>query len=247
MMMRHIPSIDRWDDVFNGLEMEPLIVRANMVHASAISVYSQRPIRLDALLAWVIVKLSLGNGVLDNGTMPLWTPLPIRSLWHDDIGRQLWASSALTPVTDNRDVVIQTKRSEFRHSNTKYRRDAGRWMSRMSPTPISVTDMCQAYVYGHKEWIEHLLAHVDAIGKHRSRGLGAVQSWEVISSDFDPIHTAIQDNVIQRELPVRSAHMLGMDTTTLPPSTPIAWYPPYWAPYNMEPGWTVGTFIGDFF
>ena len=221
---------------FERLTMVPLTVTAEM--RSGLCDYE--PLHLDGLLAKAVIVATLHTQTLPDTNDPYMIPLPLARLWTSPEGLPLWASSVFRPVgvTTAHTTYIHKRNATMRFSNKdRLVTRKGRYMERRIPIPTTTARAWEARCIGDRDRILDLLAQFDYIGKHRSRGLGAVSRWRVEPADWSPTDIWRDGATLIKPVPVEA------ELLELWPHKPtrIGWTPPHWLPALFTLGWQPGT------
>ncbi len=235
--MIEIPELVKLGLKFARGPFEPLTVTAVMRHGAPLCSYD--PIHFDGLLAKAVVIAALKMQTLPDAVEPYWLPLPLAQLWTSDDGLPLWAASVLRPYGDTvgTEVYLHKRNAPMTFSNSaKLETGKGRYMERRIPVPTQVAFAWQARVIGNREWLNFLLPQFTNIGKHRSRGMGAVKEWRISDAGWTADDIVKDAGMLIKPIP-EEAGLIAWPGSPVP----VGWTPPQWKPSLFRMGWPAGT------
>lgn len=238
--MIHINDLDVIGHEFAQLQIEPLTVRAIMKDGAFLCDYEN--MQFDGLLAKTVIINYLHEVTMPNTDDAYWIPLPLKALWFSESGLPLWASSVMMPFGDTETSVryIHKRNSRLVFSNdAKLENRHGRWAERRQPIPIRVFGQqsgVEARVIGNAKMIKALLRSIKMLGKHRARGFGEIDRWEVFSAGWHEKDVVASNGFLIKAIPEEYRIVKG--TTKV---HRIGWTPPQWKSSLFSNGWPSGT------
>jgi hypothetical protein len=230
----------RYDELF----MEPLRIILTLKSGARLAHYDH--LCLDNLLARAVVdEATKGTGLPDT-TEAYSLPIPLKCLWRSKNKLPLWAATQFMPGGQNAtDITYYHKRAQsgrftgVKNGHFAIRPTDGRWMERRMPLPTTIAEYWHADAIGNPQEIARLLSHITFVGKFRTKGMGEVLKWDILSlAEF----SLVQAGKLAHALPLEAMILLD---GLLPQgeSVPIGWTPPQWKPSLFLSGWPCGTTI----
>lgn len=207
--MKDLPSIKRqladFGAAIAGEEHEALLVRAWLYSPISEDVIGGNP--LDDLLCVAVLR-HLDIHIDDLGDMdpePVLIPVPlVREMVE---GQWIYATSWRRPGP-GAIPLVRRKRKHYNDSRFvcrgKIDTRSGKFRSYDLASACVATPFVEWTVRGSRRWLTKLLPLIGSMGKDRNAGLGTVLSWEVDSTDRDPL---VVDGVPQRSLPCQSGNL----------------------------------------
>jgi CRISPR type IV-associated protein Csf3 len=200
---------------------------------------SDRPLHLDALLAWARVQESLKEGLEAVAALAAQEDLPLEAAVKD--GVKVWKASALlfkfqtTPFlvpmarkTDPQEMAFARGKTILTARN-KISQATGPFKHYDMRISCQWVEKVEAYGVGDLEAVTRLLGKVPALGRLTRNGWGAISKMAIVS---DPEAT---EKWRYRTLPVNFEatrwHLSGIGAVR----------PPYWRRESWQPVWEFGS------
>jgi len=230
------------------MEFVPLRVVLNLRDGAGLVQHD--PPNLDNLLARCVVDEATAGALLPDEPVDQYVlPVPLQALWHSPEGFPLYACTPLRPVgADVTDTVMLHKRAQSGHWTAskskcfKVITIKGRDMERRMPIRTHVCRQWHAEAIGNPQEVARLLSTLVAIGKHRARGFGELDSsdpgWVAPLAEF----RLVEDGRLTRRIPAAAGGLLSPLAPVELPSL-VGWTPPQWKSALWAPGWREGVAV----
>lgn len=220
--------LDEQAQQWQSCHFERLLVRAWLLSPVAHDVIGHMP--LDGLLEVATLRL-LRIAIDELGDIhpaPMRIPIPVQKV--EVQGVEVYACSWARPHEATR-LVTRKKRkhynpSRFTRTDRVVDTQSGAYRSYDLPTAAVATPYLEWTLDADRAQLRRLLPLLVSLGKDRNSGLGTVLTWEVDTTDRDPL---VHEGVPQRQLPCLDGDMSSYapDSAALrlcPPRPPYIWH-----------------------
>lgn len=243
------PALTPYAERYAEMETGMVPFRVSLYTRANAPVAGYDPLHLDGLLARCVVEEATAGRLLPDEPVDAYRlPVPLRRLWESPPGFPLFAATSFRPAEEIPDTVYLHKRAQTgRWTKTKSGRFAvitikGPDMERRVPVRANVCGEWVAEGIGNPEEVARLLGRLTAIGKHRARGFGELDSPNI--GQVEPLEdfAVVAAGRLLRPVPLAAApDLLGVFPTDAP--SPVCWTLPYWKMSLALPGWREGAAV----